>query len=468
MNTIMKTTAVIGGGASGIIAALTAAENKDRHVVLFERQARIGRKLLATGNGRCNLTNTGATVKNYHGGDPGFTAPALARFSPEQTLDYFKNLGLVSVEQYGGRVYPLSDSAASVLDVLRFALDGAGVETRAGTRIERVEKKKDKFRLYSDSGTEVFTVDSLIIACGGKAGGKLGGVPDGYEILRSFGHSCTKLYPALVPLRTDTDYPRSLKGIRADGAVSLRKRGKTPADNVREAFAESSGEILAQSCGEIQFTEKGISGPAVFDISRAASVSGGEVTINFLRNMSPEEVISMLRARRASSPGLENSNIFAGILHSRLGIVLVKYAGLRPSGLIGNLSDSNIHRLAKSAMNFSMNITGTDSFEGAQVTAGGISVSEFDPGTMESRLVPGLFACGEVLDVDGDCGGYNLQWAWSSGRLAGRLGAGNPGTMNLSTVNPSMANPVIVKSGAVNPGMVNPSAVNPYAGRLEK
>lgn len=400
----MTTVAVAGGGASGMMAALKAAEDPANKVLLFERQSRVGRKLLATGNGRCNLTNTGASAENYHGEEPSFAAFALSAFSPDTALAFFRELGLVCTEQYGGRVYPLSDAAGSVLDVLRFALDAAGVEVHSAESVTALKRCKTGFEMKTDLA--VYHPDEVVVACGGKAGGKLGGVSDGYELLRSLGHHCTKLYPALVPLKTDTDYPRSLKGVRADASVKLC----------------SGTAVLAESCGEVQFVEKGVSGPAVFDVSREASVHGGELVLDFMREYSASEIRQLLLQRRTRSPELENANVFAGLLHSRLGLVLVKYAGLKPSEKIGSLSSEDLAHLAEAAKAFRLKVTGTDSFENAQVTAGGISVAEFNPRTLESTLVPGLFACGEVLDIDGDCGGYNLQWAWASGALAGRLG----------------------------------------------
>jgi predicted Rossmann fold flavoprotein len=400
----MKTVIVIGGGASGLMAALTAAKNRDTRVLLLERQQRLGRKLLATGNGRCNLTNTGAAPENYHGADADFVRPALGRFTPSDTLAFFASLGLLTVEERGGRVYPLSDSANSVLDVLRFALDGAGVEVHTACRVVSVRREGGGFALVCEN--ERFFSDVLIVACGGAAGGKLGGVTDGYEILGSLGHSRTKLYPALTPLLTAPEYPRALKGIRADAAVTLRR----------------GGEILARSAGEVQFTERGVSGPAVFDVSRAASVCGGEIALDFFRGRSDGELLAMLRERRGDHPELEAGELLCGMLHNRLGRMCVKYAGLSGSSALSSLSDGDLERVLHACRDFRLEVQGTAGFDAAQVTAGGVSTGGFDPQTLQSRLVPGLFACGEVLDVDGDCGGYNLQWAWASGALAGRLG----------------------------------------------
>ena len=402
----MRKIIVIGGGASGLMAALTAARDRQNRVLLLERQQRLGRKLLATGNGRCNLTNTGASIAHYHGEDAAFAQYALARFTPADALAFFSSLGLLTEEEYGGRVYPLSNSANSVLDVLRFALESAGAEIRTACPVAAVRRERGGFAVLCEN--ERFFADALIVACGGAAGGKLGGVTDGYELLKSLGHSRTKLYPALTPLITAPDYPRALKGVRADAAVTLRR----------------GGETLAQSAGEVQFTETGVSGPAVFDVSRAASVCGGgaEVCLDFFRGRAAAELLAMLRARRAAMPEREAGELLCGMLHNRLGRMCVKYAGLSGAAPLRTLSDDELRRVLAACRAFTLEVRGTAGFDAAQVTAGGASTAQFDPETLQSRLVPALFACGEVLDVDGDCGGYNLQWAWSSGALAGRLG----------------------------------------------
>ena len=385
----MKTVLVIGGGASGILAALTAAEDPQNKVLLLERQQRIGRKLLATGNGRCNLTNTGAAPEHYHGEEPDFVRPALERFPPEAALDYFHKLGLLTVEEYGGRVYPLSNSANSVLDVLRFALDKAGVEQHCASPARAVRREKRGFTVETDEGS--LYADRLILACGGAAG-----------------HKRTGLYPALVQLTTEPDYPRALKGVRADCSLRLLRRDT----------------VLAAARGELQFTEKGVSGPVSFDVSRAAATGGEGLTleINFLP-FGVNDAAALLAGRKDAFPALPVSEIFTGMLHNRLGRMLVKYAGVDAAKPLRELDDRERSCLAQAATAFRLPVKGTEGFDNAQVTAGGLRTGDFDPNTLESRLVPGLFACGELLDVDGDCGGFNLQWAWASGRLAGRLGA---------------------------------------------
>lgn len=402
----METVVVIGGGAAGIMAALTAAEVPGRRVLLLERQQRIGRKLLATGNGRCNLTNTGASIDNYHGEQADFAAPALSKFTPQDALDFFHGLGLMTVEEYGGRVYPLSNSANSVVDVLRFALEKRGVEVRCACPVRAIARRDRGYTVVTDEGS--LAADYLIVACGGAAGAKLGGVMDGYELLKPLGHKRTALHPALVQLITPPEYPRALKGVRADGSLRLL----------------SGGETLAQGDGELQFIDNGLSGPAAFDVSRAAATAGEGLTlsVNFFREYSAGQVLTLLKQRRDSYPQLESAQLFTGMLHNRLGKMLVKYAGLPQELPLGKLSNTQLEQAVRSATDFRLKLLGTEGFDHAQVTAGGIKTTGFNPETLESWFMPGLFVCGELLDVDGDCGGYNLQWAWSSGRLAGRLG----------------------------------------------
>lgn len=401
------TVIVIGGGASGMVAALTAAESRANRVILLERQARTGRKLMATGNGRCNLTNLNAGPERYHGAETAFPVRALTAFTPADTLAFFKGLGLLTVEEEGGRVYPLSNSANSVADVLRYALEQAGVALRTGESVRAVARGDGGFAVVTDNGA--LSADAVIVAAGGAAGEKLGGGKDGYALLKALGHSRTALYPALVQITTENTYPRALKGIKADAGLTLK----------------CGAEALAESGGELLFTDSGVSGPAAFDISRAVATAGDRkltLIIDFLRDYPTEEVFFLLAARRAAAPGLPAAELLTGALHNRLGRMLIKYAGLGGDTPLSALSDTALRDAAAACKTFPLAVRGTEGFQNAQITAGGINTAEFDPETLESRIVPGLFACGEVLDVDGDCGGYNLQWAWASGRLAGRLG----------------------------------------------
>ena len=392
---------IIGGGASGMAAALAAAENHDNQIILLERQARVGRKLQATGNGRCNLTNLHAAEGGYHGDEASFADFAIGRFGPEETLSWFRSLGLFTVAEDSGRVYPYSDQANSVLDVLRFALEKENIEVKLGFEVEKVKKCADGFRV--ESKEETVFCDKLIIACGGLAGTKLGGTMSGYKLLRSLGHKCTKLRPTLVQLKSSWGGVAGLKGVRANCHAAILH----------------NGQLHRESTGELQFTEYGLSGPVIFEISRDACQGGGDWTcrLDFLPELDGDILKEELLRRRNTN--LPVSELLTGILHNRLGRVLTQAVGISGYVPVSQLEEFEIEQVCRAVKGFEVALTEPMGMDSAQVTAGGILTKEFDEQTMESRIVPGLYACGEVLDIDGDCGGYNLQWAWSSGRLAG-------------------------------------------------
>jgi len=398
---------IIGGGASGMAAALAAAENEKNRIILLERQARVGRKLQATGNGRCNLTNLHAAEGGYHGEEASFADYAIGKFGPEATLNWFRSLGLFTVAEESGRVYPYSDQANSVLDVLRFALEKPNIQVKLGFETEKVKKTAAGFRV--ESKEETVECDRLIVACGGLAGTKLGGTMSGYKLLRSLGHKCTKLRPTLVQLKSGWNGVAALKGVRANCHAAIYH----------------NGQLHAQSTGEIQFTEYGLSGPVIFEISRDACQGSGQwvCRLDFLPEIGEEVLKAELLRRRET--GLPVSELLTGILHNRLGRVLTQAAGISGYVPVAQLEEFEIEEVCRVVKGFDISLTEPMGMDSAQVTAGGILTKEFDKTTMESRLVPGLYACGEVLDIDGDCGGYNLQWAWSSGRLAGTHAGGN-------------------------------------------
>ncbi len=396
---------IIGGGASGMAAALAAAENPNVQVILLERQARVGKKLLATGNGRCNLTNLHAGNRGYHGADPAFIRPAMDAFTPEATLQWFAGLGLVTVAEESGRVYPYSDQANSVVDILRFALDKENIQLISGFEVSKIRKMETGFSV--ENGLESYLCDKVIVACGGLAGTKLGGSMAGYKLLGKLGHKCTKLRPSLVQIRTDWAGIAGLKGVRANCHVQILH----------------DGEVFAESTGELQLTEMGISGPVIFEISRDVCQEKGNWTarLDFLPGMDADTLYNVLYSKKQTALPVEE--LLTGVLHNRLGRVLTKAAGIRGGQRIRDLSVEELEAVCHTVKHFELHLTEPLGMDAAQVTAGGILTEEFDKYTMESKRVPGLYACGEVLDIDGDCGGYNLQWAWSSGRCAG-LSAG--------------------------------------------
>jgi predicted Rossmann fold flavoprotein len=294
-----------------------------------------------------------------------------------------------------------------VVDVLRFGLQKENIRLLTGAEVTRVKKAGEGFTVTCNGDS--FDCDKLIVACGGLAGTKLGGSMSGYQLLRSFGHKCTKLRPALVQLKSDWNGCVALKGVRTNCVVEIFHN-----DN-----------LCATNSGQLQFTEYGLSGPVIFDISRDVCQGAGQwlCKLNFLPSVQPQWLVQELLRRKEMPIGTDD--LLTGILHNRLGRVLTAAAGIRPQDRCRDLTESDICRVAVLVQGLEVTLTGTMGMDSAQVTAGGISTVEFDPETMESRLVPGLYACGEVLDIDGDCGGYNLQWAWSSGRLAGASAGGS-------------------------------------------
>ena len=297
-----------------------------------------------------------------------------------------------------------------MLDVLRFALDARGANVVTSCDVIEVKHKARGYEALCATGEKYFG-DKLIIACGGAAGKKLGGSKSGYHLLSQLGHSCTELLPSLTQIKTDPTYVKALKGVRADAHVRLRKDRQT----VQDSF------------GEVQFTDFGLSGPEAFTLSRAAATGGEnqELALDFFREYGDGVLLDMLQEKRANLPALAAEDLFSGMLQSRLGKMIVKRAGLKYQTPLQSLNDEQLLACVKIAKWFTLAVEGVMGFDSAQVTAGGVSTREFDARTLESTISPGLFVCGEVLDIDGDCGGFNLQWAWSSGYLAGRLGEGD-------------------------------------------
>ncbi len=395
---------VIGGGASGMMAAITAAERGVK-TLLIEGEERLGKKIKQSGNGRCNFTNLGISLERYHGSDPGFSNFALSHFKNTDTIDFFRKLGVLTRTE-NERVYPLSNSSGSILDALRYALDERGVEVVAPERIKSAEKDGKNFMLKGASG-ESYMSEYLIVATGGLAGLK-SGAESSYELLENFGHKRTKLYPSICKIAIDSRLPRALKGVKAEVALKLLCGEK----------------ILSQKEGELLFWESGISGPVSFDISRAVSefgLSNLTVSIDFFSDFSHTELLEFFKERIAYMPNLETGELFTGSLQNRLGRMLIKEQGINALKL-SDISDKELKEIIAFAKDYRAEVLRLDSLSNAQVTAGGAETDAFNPETMESRLIKNLFACGEVLDIDGDCGGFNLQWAWSSGRLAGKLG----------------------------------------------
>ncbi len=403
---------IIGGGAAGLAAAVLLARRSadlglERRILLLEKGPRVGKKLLATGNGTCNLTNAGVSAANYHG-DRQLAAAVLKAFSVTDTMDFFKSVGVDVTIREDGKVYPYSAQAAAVLDALRLTADATGVETRCDCPVEAIRQTKAGWQVTAAG--ETFTTPQVLVTVGGAAAPSLGGSAEGYRLLTALGYDKTPLFPSIVQVRTATDYVRSVKGVRLDAAVTLCRDGKA----------------VAQATGEVLFADYGISGPAVMAISRHVGdwerQKKGPMTavLDLLPDWNESDLTVRL-IERANLPGRTLEDLFTGLLHKRLGQTVLRVAGIGPlTREAHTLTAAEAALAAATVKGWVLPVTGTQGFGGAQVTAGGIDTAAFDPATMVSRRHPGLYAAGEVLNVDGDCGGYNLQFAWSSAAVAAR------------------------------------------------
>ncbi len=392
-------TVIVGGGAAGLAAAIFCARGLGgEQVLLLEKAPRVGKKLLATGNGTCNITNRHADPTHYHGEDAArFCAPALAAFPPSACLDFFKSIGIVCAPREAGREYPLCEQAAAVLDCMRLELSSLGVTERCDTAVTAITPSKNGFTVHT--AAETVSARHVIVCTGGAAAPSLGGSAEGYTLLTALGHRKTPLFPSIVQVKTDVTYIKAMKGLRTDATVTFWLDNKP----------------LCSHTGELLFTEYGLSGPAVMQISRM--VGDWErhkrgvmtATIDLLPSFTAEE----LQAELSRRPARSAEHFLTGLLHKRIGQTVCRAAGL-------SLSDpvTDTARLSQLIKQFPVTVHGTQGFGGAQVTAGGIATADIDPVTLQSRLVEHLYLIGEVVDVDGDCGGYNLQWAWASAYAA--------------------------------------------------
>ena len=397
---------IIGAGASGITAAIFAARF-GAEVLLFEQLDRVGKKILATGNGRCNLTNKFIDISRYHGNNHKFAYSALNEFNVLNTIDFFEELGVLSKVEEEGKVYPYSDQASSVLDVLRFELESLGVVERVSTTIEKIEKKSNSFVLKTDKGEKI-NVDKVIISTGGKSSPKLGSKGTGYKLAKSLGHSLVEPFPALVQLKLNYDRLKAIKGVKFIGNASVICNDK----------------VIKDYNGEILFTEYGISGPPILQLSRYALElynlnKNPYIKVDMFKDYSKDELFNLLKNRFINSKSKPIDFSLIGLINKKLIPIVLKDAGFdNIKTLCNNISNKEISSLVSILKEWTFEISGSTGWEFSQVTAGGINVKDINPKTLESKIVKGLFFAGEVLDIDGDCGGFNLQWAWSSGYVS--------------------------------------------------
>ena len=387
---------IVGGGASGLaLGAMLRQKNKSLSIAIAEKLDRVGKKLAVTGNGRCNITNLNISKSNYYGHSKDAAFKILSDFSFEDTKSFFSSIGIEFVAE-NNKVFPLSLQANSVVDVLRFYASLNNIKLLTNCKIKAVKKDGNLFIVKCEDGAEL-SAKTVVIATGGLAGGsKLGSDGEGYQILKTFGHKIFDQTPTIVQVKTDNNLTRQLKGIKVEAAVSVKDKTKT----------------LAKDFGEVLFTDYGLSGPPILQLSRYCT-KGKYISLDLLPKYSENQISDLLLKRKNIFKNLPLSEFFAGLINKKLGQVILKSCNINQNLSTNDLNKENIKSIAGKVKNFCFDTLGNTGFTNAQATSGGADLNEFSSQLM-SKKVSGLFAVGEVLDVDGDCGGYNLQWAWSS------------------------------------------------------
>lgn len=394
---------IIGGGAAGLMCAISAKQkNNNKKIAVIEKNDRVGKKLLSTGNGRCNLTNQNININRYSGSFVKQAEYIFEKYTTERLLEVFRNLGLMTYADSEGRCYPVCRQASAVLDVLRFACDRLGVDILLSQHIKTLKKQKDKFIIKTDT-TELQS-DNLIIACGSKAAPKLGGNASGADYLKNFGHTVIPFSPALCPIKVKSDVLKSLKGIRATAITTLmNEKGKT----------------IKSELGEVQFSENALSGICIFNLSVYAK-NKDEIHLDLMPDISYNELFNILFSHKELFATQTIDNLFTGIFQKRLAQAILKTSGISDfSGFCNDLSEKELKAVCHTIKSMKFEIIDKEGFDKAQCALGGVKGSEIDEKTMQSKIVKGLYIVGEAIDICGECGGFNLHFAFSSGHLAG-------------------------------------------------
>lgn len=399
--------AVVGGGPAGMTAAIRAAE-AGAFVTLYEGNDRVGKKILSTGNGRCNFSNERMGAQYYHGSSPSLTKHILERFGTDWVVAFFEKLGM-RVRSRDGYLYPASDQASTVLDLLRYELDRRHITVHTGKRITEICPQNGKFALMP----EKISYDAVILACGGCAAPETGSDGNGFALAKKLGHRIIPPVPALCALRCRETFYKQVAGVRCDAEVTLLVEGQE----------------TASERGELQLTDYGLSGIPVFQVSRHAAKALREkkqvtVRVSFLPDLDEEACEAFFLNRLAASQKDEMIVFLTGIVNKKINSLLLKLAGIRETERAGDVGAAAFARLWHLYHGLETEIVDTNGFDRAQVCAGGVDCSEVTEHLMSKKL-PGLYFAGEILDVDGICGGYNLQWAFASGAAAGEAAAGD-------------------------------------------
>lgn len=404
----MMQVGIVGAGPAGMMAALQAAAQGAR-VTLYDTNRTVGRKLLVTGNGRCNLTNSSVTAARYATTDPAFLETVLGRFGRMELIAALQELGIPTYATVDGWYYPLSNSAAAVVEAFAAALDQSGVELCLQTKISDIRPGVEGFVLEVGGPSHAHTVQRVIVAAGGKAYPSLGSRGECFPLLERMGHTIVPVRPALAPIRAQVKQFHKLQGVRLDVGLALYK----------------GDQKLGRTVGNLMFTQFGFSGPAAMDLSHlvSAHLGGGDLclTLDLIPRHLPE--LRQLIARKRSQP-IPLSVVLGAVLPVKIPPVFQGLAGLPAGTRLSQVADQDLERLLGLLTGISVEVKGTRGFQFSQVSTGGVPVTEVDPQSMESRRVRGLYLAGEVLDVVGPCGGYNLQFAFTSGALAGMAAGG--------------------------------------------
>lgn len=391
---------IIGGGAAGMCAAINIKlRDRSINVAILEQLSRVGKKLITTGNGRCNISNLQINLDRYHGENIDFAEYALQTYDNYYAADFFSEIGVVFTYDETGRGYPYSLQASSVVDSMRFSLNELGVDTFVDTTVLSYSRKENFFNIKTNNGE--FVCESVIVATGLYSGGnKLGSNGGMFKILKNAGYKTIKTTPAIVQLKTETNVVKSLKGIKVNADVALTIDGK----------------IIRSDFGEVLFCDYGLSGPPIMQLSREVERHAGDkvITLDLMHEYTFANVCDMLNYRVSTLRDRTLEEYLTGMLNKRVGQAVLKLCGLKLNDSVSSLKNSDVKQIASVIKAMKFKVTGTTGFDNSQVTAGGLDATQFNPQTMESKKERGLYCIGEILDIDGDCGGFNLQWAWSS------------------------------------------------------
>lgn len=398
---------VVGGGAAGLIASI-AANQQGANVCILERNERIGKKILATGNGRCNYTNLDANIDNYYSQNKKFVYGPLNKFNVEKTLNFFESIGISPQVENENKVFPYSEQASSFLDVFLYELSMRKIDTITNFYVKDIIKKKQYFELKNHEG-ECYKAKKVILTTGGKAMPSSGSDGNGYKLAKQMGHNIIEPRPSLVQIKLDSPYLKGLQGVKIKGSAEIISNNKS----------------IIQDSGDILFTSYGISGPPILQLSRTAGQLLDEnkfplLKINIFDNMNFKQVNILLKNRFIYNPDRSIEFSLVGLINKRLIRPLLKESQVDDfNKKVANLSETEIKSIASTLIDWKFKIIGLMGWTNAQVTAGGIDTNEINPSTMESKKQKGIYYAGEIIDVDGQCGGFNLQWAWSTGYIAG-------------------------------------------------